>query len=69
MLKEFKDSGFGGNKAVKEGLLDHIFESYVSRDSVVDSAAKMKTASDAAEAATRAVGQLRNEFKNFKEKR
>ena len=69
VLKEFKDSGFGGNKAVKEGLLDHIFESYVSRDSVVNSAAKLKTALDAAEAATRAVGQLRNEFKNVKEKR
>ena len=68
-MKEFKDSGFGGTKAVKEGLLDHIFESYVSRDSVADSAAKLKTTGDAVEAAARAVGQLQNEFNNFKAKR
>ena len=68
VLKEFRDGGFGGNKAVKEGLLGHIFESYVTRDAVTDSLAKLKTAGDTAEAARQAVGQLRKEFNNFKAK-
>ena len=68
VLKEFRDGGFGGNKAVKEGLLDHMFESYVTRDVVADSSAKLKTAGDTAEATRQAVGQLRKEFNNFKAK-
>ena len=42
VMKELKDGGFGGNKAVGGGLLDHIFESYVTRDAVVDSSIKLK---------------------------
>ena len=68
VLKEFKDGGFGGNKAIKEDLLDHIFESYVTRDAVTDSTAKLKSAGDTVEAARQAVGQLRKEFNNFKAK-
>ena len=51
VLKEFKDGGFGGNKAVKEGLLDHIFESYMTRDVVAGSTTKLKSVGDTAEAA------------------
>ena len=34
VLKDFKDGDFGSNKAINEGLLDHMFESYVTRDTV-----------------------------------
>ena len=66
VMKEFQTAGFGGHKLVKDGLLDHIYESYVSRDSVADASTELRTAGVEAAAAKRAVGQLRTEFNAFK---
>ena len=45
------DGGFGGNKAVTEGMLDYIFKSYVTRDVLADSSAKLKAVADTTDAA------------------
>jgi hypothetical protein len=41
-MKEFQTSGSGGHKLVKDGLLDHIYESYVSQDSIADVSTDLK---------------------------
>ena len=68
VMKEFQTSGFGGHKLVKDGLLDHIYKSYVSRDSVLDVSTDLKTAGDVDAAAKKTIGQLRLEFNTYKAK-
>ena len=67
-MKEFQTLGFGENKLVQDGLLDHIYESYVSQDSIVDTSTDLKTAGDVAAAAKKAIGQLCTEFNAYKAK-
>ena len=67
-MREFQTAGFGGHKLVKDGLLDHIYESYVSRDSVADASDALKTAAAEATAAKKAIAHLRTEFNAYKAK-
>lgn len=68
VMKEFQTAGFGGHKLVKDGLLDHIYESYVCRDSVADASEALKTAGVDATAAKKAIAHLRTEFNTYKAK-
>ena len=51
VMKEFQNLGFGEHKLVKDGLLDHIYKSYVSQDSIADASIELKTGGDMAAAA------------------
>ena len=65
VMREFQTAGFGGHKLVKDGLLDHIYESYVSRDPVADTSDALKTAGAEATAVKKAITHLRTEFNAY----
>ena len=62
VMKGFQTLGFGGHTLVKDGLLDHIYESYVNRDSVADASSELKTMGEVAAAAKKSIAHLCTEF-------